>query len=1086
MPEPAPQHVPAPVEELLDRAIAALNRGDVAGAHDLADQVLATEAGNTDASDLLAAQVRPEGEIRRLTVMFSDLVGSTALSERLEPETYHSIVVRYQRLCRTIVEERYEGSIISFRGDGILATFGVPVPHENEVDRAVLAGLDLIAGVDALAADVEREHQEPLGVRVAVHKGVVFLDREAGDLYGFAVNVAARLESLAEPGTMVISDEVQRLVGDRFELHEHEPREVKGVAAPIVTYTVLGPALVHTARTHAAPLIGREAELAELRALWAQTAKGERPPGSCAAIVGESGIGKSRLASALCADVEDDGGVVVELIGSSFHTGVGLWPVRRLVEERCTFTRQADGPARLALLRTAVAELGLEPFTLPLLAALVGLDPSAGYEPAQSDARRLREEISRAALGFLGAAFGGRPGVLLCDDHQWFDDETRDLVGQLLRSDRSDVLVVHTARDASEVPRGSGTTTIRLEPLADGQRRELLAELGGRDLPADVVETVVRRSDGVPLYLEELLRAAIHAPSEPAPTGSSAGPGDAAVPEILYEPLVARLNVSANGASVAGACAIIGREVDVEVLARVAELPAKDLDEALTALLGGLILERAEPGAERMRFRHELLRAVAYDLQPPSRRRDLHGRVADALLEEAADVDAVDWALVARHYVTAGRAVDAANAFDRAADGARRRGALAEARVLLGEAIEVIAADAAAPEREVDLRLRRGFLAVSLEGNSSADAAADYERCLELSLDRPESDQMFSTLNSLWSYYAARGDLDRATELLDTLLRTQSHRRPAARFLSVAGKALVMGYRGHLREVLGLYEEAVALGALFDGEDDYRQWWHVPLDPAASSHTGLAGTRFVTGDLPGAFRQFTLGREAAAALPFPQNAFTLAGLLTFEVWLRGEIGDLDGATRAVEEIEEIAARHGFDQWSIVAATQREVLGGWRILHDGSGAHHADALSRHAHAIGMYLSMWKMVEQWVFVTFYATIQGAFHAAAGDLDLAIATLEDSLEISERTGMGFYDVETLRRLANLRADPAERVAGLARALDLAREQHTVLYEVRVAADLHDATGDLEPLRIAVGQLGADVTYPALDAARSLLSGP
>jgi class 3 adenylate cyclase len=1078
------------VDDLLDRAIAALNRGEVEHAHDLAGQVLAAEADNIDAGDLLAAQVRPEGEIRRLTVMFCDLVGSTELSARLEPETYHSILVRYQRYCRAIIEDRYEGSVVAFRGDGILATFGFPVPHENDVDRAVRAGLDLLAGLEVLAAEVAEQHHEALAVRVAVHKGVVFLDREAGDLYGFAVNVAARLESLAEPGTLLISDEIQRLVGRRFELREHEPREVKGVSAPLITFTVIGESPVRAPGPADAPLVGRDAELAVLRAAWVAAQRRERPAGGCVAVIGEPGMGKSRLVAALAAEAKDARAPVVALIGSFFHTDAGLWPVRQLIEERCGITRHSDGPDRLRRLRDVVEAVGLASERVALLAALIGLGPEAGYEPPESDARRLREQIDEAACEFVDSCFGGDAAVLLCDDVQWFDDETLELVARFVRSANAQLAIVLATRDQSDVPRGERTTAVHLEPLDDQRRMELLRSLGGGDLPEVTLRSVAARSDGVPLYVEELLRAELQAPEDPGPAGPRPGrsAGDVpAVPDVLYEPLVARLHVSPNGATLAAAAATIGREVDGSTLARVVDLDPDDLRDALTALLGALILERAEPDHDRYRFRHELLRVAAYDLQTPSRRRELHGRVADALLQEAVDGDAVDWAVLATHFATAGRASDAADAFERAAEAARRRGALVEAQGLMTRAVDVVAADPQdLSEREVELRLRRGFLAVSLEGNSSATAAVDYERCLELSLGAVEGDSMFGTINALWSHYCSKGELDRADELLEVLNRSSKRGGLATRFISATARSVVSMYRGDYLTGLRAAEESVALSVAFDSADEYGRWWFVPLDPAVSSHFFLAAHRIMTGDLPGGSPQITAAHTVAAALPFPQGAFSLAGCLSFEVWLNAELGLLDEAEGALAQLVEISERHGFDQWSIVGITQREVVSGYRLLAGEPTGDGRAALSRHAAALGSYLAMWKLVEQWVFVPYYTTVQAAFHAAAGEIDAAEAALRESLAIAERTGMRFHDVETLRQLAHLRPDPAAQAAGLHDALALSRAQGTRIYELRAADDLRGLTGDVEPLRSAVAGFAPGTSYPGLDAARVAISDP
>ena len=498
------------------------------------------------------------------------------------------------------------------------------------------------------------------------------------------------------------------------------------------------------------------------------------------------------------------------------------------------------------------------------------------------------------------------------------------------------------------------------------------------------------------------------------------------------------------------------------------------------------MLERAAGQHERYRFRHELLRAVAYDLQPPSRRRDAHARVADALRHDAADDDAIDWSVVAGHYEAAGRARDAADAFDRAALVARRRGALAEARELLGRAIELVAA---APEdlaeREVDLRLQRGFLAVSLEGNSSAVAATDYERCLELSLPLGDSDAMFSTLLAIWSYRSARAELDRADELLDVLGRIGGPRASAAHLFAVGGRALVAMYRGDFHAAVRLAEEALLLSASLPGIEDYERWWFIPIDPVTTYAYMPATIRVLMGDPSGRPRAAEAGHLVLAALPFPQGPFTHCGWLCFEVWMCLEVDDLEGAQASLDELVELSARYGFDQWAILATTQHEVLAGHRLLAGDLTDEDRSALAAHAATLGLHLGMWKLIDQWVAITLYITVQGRFSAAAGDREAARACFEEALAIGARTGMRFYDPEALRHLANLQDSHEGRLEGLRTAFDAARAHGAGMFEVRAALDLHSLTGDLGPLADALTRIPAAATYPELEAARALVAG-
>ena len=327
----------ASIDELLDRAVAAINRGDRTAAAEFAGQVLAVDQGNLEAEDLLDASV-DVGEIRRLTIMFADVVDSTVLSTRVEPETYHLLVGKYRELVLRIVD-RYEGHIYSTKGDGLLAVFGHPRAHENDARRAVQAGLEITRTIARLGEQAQSRFGIGIAVRVGVHRGPVYLDTTEDDVYGLAANLAARVSGLAAPGTLVVSHAVKALIRDDFELEDLPPAPVKGFDGLIVHHRVLGERAAPVKAT-SGTLVGRTSEVESLERSWIQAAAGTlTTPGIV--FRGEAGIGKSRLASVATELVERDGGVVVELVGSPFHADVGLQPVRSLIERRCGIGRLA-------------------------------------------------------------------------------------------------------------------------------------------------------------------------------------------------------------------------------------------------------------------------------------------------------------------------------------------------------------------------------------------------------------------------------------------------------------------------------------------------------------------------------------------------------------------------------------------------------------------------------------------------------------------------------------------------------------------------------------------------------------------------
>ncbi|HUL98259.1 MAG TPA: adenylate/guanylate cyclase domain-containing protein, partial [Mycobacterium sp.] len=612
------------IDELLDHAVAAINRGDRATADALAGRVLAVDRANPDAEELLAAPAE-HGEIRRLTILFADLVDSTALATRTEPEIYRTVVGRYRNEVLRIVEH-YEGHIGNTKGDGLLAIFGHPQAHENDVQRAVQAGLDIIGEVARLSERVRRRFGFDINARVGIHRGLVYLDTAQDDVYGFGANLAARLCSIAEPGTVAVSDAVERLVHDRFELEMRPPQPVRGVDGLIVSYRAV--AERDTTRVPLGPLIGRKHEIAHLTASWTQAKAGTLSTAGVA-LYGEPGIGKSRLARAAVDIAERSDGVVLALVGSPFHTDVGLYPVRKLLARRCRIGRDSSAAERLRLLEAEVRARSLNTgITVPLLAPVLGIAPEAGYEPVRAEGYKLQEQIAGAVHDYLFACLGDGPGLVLAEDMHWFDPSTVGVVHSLLGAGTGRLLVVMTSREMGALPDSSRADIFELKPLTTEEADQLIGALHP-GLTSDVRVAVRRRCGGVPLYIEEVVAKLKEQPTDAAESAS--------VPDTLYEALLARLPSSKGALRVVEAAAAIGNQFDRGLLRSVVAVTNREVDRLIDELQGAQVLEPV--GKDSLRFRHELLREVASELPPPSVRRRLHGQVADALKSTAAQGD---------------------------------------------------------------------------------------------------------------------------------------------------------------------------------------------------------------------------------------------------------------------------------------------------------------------------------------------------------------------------------------------------------------------------------------------------------------
>jgi class 3 adenylate cyclase/tetratricopeptide (TPR) repeat protein len=1030
-----------------------------------------SDAARSD-GDELRARV---GELHRLTIMFCDVVGSTELSGRWEPEAYRELMTRYRSACREVIESEFEGHIVQIKGDGILAVFGFPVAHENDAERAVRAGLALVSAVGKLSPS-DTSVEQPLEIRVGVHNGPLYVDFDEDDVYGLAANVGARLQAIAAPGTVVLSDEVRRLVEDRFEIESGDPQMVKGVPDPLQPFRVVGERRVPMQRSWATPLVERDAELERLRQAWAEASAGAGERVAGVLISGEAGVGKSRLVAAFVDEASCGGARVLELHGSPFHSDAGFHPVRSLIEYRCGITDEADPAARVEHLAGEVASLGLDPSTaLPLLAPLVGIAPSAGYEPIAAEGRRLEEQIAEAARGYIIACTAGDPAIIVAENLHWFDDATRALLATLAEAGPHGMLVLGTSRD-----REAGSwEAIELKPLTEPGRLELIDALQHGLTEQDRL-ALAARSGGIPLYLEELVRAGA---GHRAATAADAAPVPGSVPAALYEPLVARLYVTPTALPVAATAAAAGQEVDRSLLAATITLPAEELDSTLQALLDAQILEPVAGRPERYRFRHELLREVAYELQPPSWRRKVHSRLCDLLTRE----EPGDWLVVASHFERAERYTEAAHAYQQTAEEARRRGALEEARSHLARALELIQPlSENHADLEVDLRLRRGFLAMSLEGAGSTDASADYDRCLQLSAADPGGDAMFSTLISLWSYYLSRGELDRSRQTSTTLRSALAGSRSYFRPQNLAGFGMLDWFAGSFPAAADILASSTDELAEIGDYGDISPMWFVPIDAVAAMHVHLALARFMTADVAGADASLARAHEIAEALDFPQGPWSADYARWLGSWMWLESGRLDEAHTALEELMASGARHGFANWQLLGGTQTAAFHAIAALR--SGETDRAAFAKHASALSGLVDVWKAIETRVFLPYYLTTCGALLTASGDPGGARARYEESLALSAQTGMRFYDAETARLAAHLESQPEAKVSALRDALVLAGSQGARPFELRIALDLYELLGEdaRPPLELAMAAFPADTTTIELEKARARVSTP
>lgn len=1061
---------PPRIDELLDKAFEAFGAGDRATANVLAEQVLALDWGNTEAEDLLAAPV-DSGEIRRLTIIFVDLVDSTELSTKVDPEVYRTVVGRYRDDVVRIVR-RYDGHAGSTKGDGLLACFGHPRAHEDDVVRAVHTGIEITRAVSDLSERVRRRFGFDINVRVGIHRGVVYLDTAQDDVYGLAANLAARICSIAQPGTVSVSDAIEPLIRGRFDLEVRPPQFVKGLSTPVSHFRVI--AERDLSPIPRGPLVGRRREVDHLEQCWAAAVSSQlQTPGVI--LQGEAGIGKSRLAWSVVDAAQRERANVLLLTGSPFHTDVGLRPFRRLLERQSGISRTSDPVERLRCLTHEVAARGLEVSRMvAILAPVLGIEPNTGYTAVPAEGRKLYSLIADAVHEYLQACLRGSPALILAEDVHWFDEDTVEVMQALLSSDLGNhTMVIMTSRTPVSLIDDARATVFELRPLSKSESNQLILALDPT-MSADAQLQVRRRCDGVPLYIEEVVAK--------LKNQSGDGASAAGVPDSLYEALFARLRSSTEATQVVEAAAILGTRVERNLLLAAVELDEHALDDVIRQMVDGQILAPVEEDC--WRFRHELLRDVAAEISPPSHRRRFHGKIADALSAAAATGNP-DWTLIAHHYHRAERYIEASTSYAQASAGAWHRGALIEAQNYLTAAIDQINLaidDPARDQLEVGLRLRRALLIQAAEGVASPNAATDFERCLNLCDNDLKDDQLFATVMSLYPYYAMRADLDRTERLVKSI--RSSLTGPRAQFMPINDVALGMlaWYRGDFGPARSKFDLA-AVTLTESAERELESLLFMPNDASAGLFTHRAMSRCLDGDLDGAEADLTRADTRSAALPFPKGAFSQCYSKQLEVLIRLEAGQVDTAARVAADLASLGQQHGFDSWAMVGAAQHASASSLQAM--SAGASPAE-LTPYIGVITAFVDACRMMGCIALITFYDAVIARLLIATGALEEARHRLQVGLDVADATGMHFYDAELLRLRARTTRGAELQRKDVMCAYELARRQDCRLFELRSAIDLFELDGpsSSEFLTSAVSRFKGGDLWPELSRARALMT--
>jgi class 3 adenylate cyclase len=644
--------------KLLD-AIAAL-RNDASGKTPSLDATTASSAPSAPPED--------RAERRQVTVMFSDLVGSTALSARMDPEDLREVISAYQKCVAEIVQ-RFGGFVAKYMGDGVLIYFGYPHAHEDDAERAVRAGLDLVGAVSDLKTHA------PLQTRVGIATGLVVVGDLIGSgasqeqaIVGETPNLAARLQGVAEPNRVVIAESTRKLIGDLFELEDLGPMDLKGIAGLVRPWRALRPAAVESRfdALHASgvtELVGREEELELLLRRWSKAKAGD---GQVVLLSGEPGIGKSRLTAALLERVANEPHTRLRYFCSPQHTDSALYPIISQMERAAAFVHEDTSQAKQDKLDALLAQSLTTRQDAALLAEMLSV-PNDKRPPAlELTAQQRRQKTLEALTTQLEALSRSNPILMIFEDVHWVDPTSLEVLGRTVdRLSSLKVLLTVTCRPEFEPPwvGRPHVTALNLSRLGEREIAAIIDHVAGNNaLSANVRRDIIERTDGIPLFVEEITKAVLEVASEQAAkrTLASVPPPAVAVPATLHASLMARLDRLGPAKEVAQIGAAIGREFSHELIDAVARKPEADLEAALRQLIeAGLLFGQGVPPHITYLFKHALIRDAAYSTLLRTRRQELHRQIVSVLRKEFSELVLTQPEMLARHSAESGMLVEA-------------------------------------------------------------------------------------------------------------------------------------------------------------------------------------------------------------------------------------------------------------------------------------------------------------------------------------------------------------------------------------------------------------------------------------------
>jgi class 3 adenylate cyclase/predicted ATPase len=995
-----------------------------------------------------------ESEKRQLTMLFCDLVGSTALAVQLDPEDLSTIIRRFQSTCTSVITHN-AGYVARYMGDGLLAYFGYPMAHEDEAENAVHAGLDLVAKLGQLLLP----SGEPLQVRVGIATGLVIIGDSIAEgsvaeveATGEAPNLAARLQQLAAPDSVIISEVTRSLLGGGFVCERLQPSELKGFPEPVTAFKVTGERALesrfdakHTSRL--TPLVGRQRELAQLEHLWALAKRGEC---QVALLCGEPGIGKSRISIALLDHIETDQHVTVRWQCSSHHANSPLFPVIRHLERTACFERDDSPQVKLEKLEAMISRAGQATLAnAALYAALLSIPSSGRYLPLNLTPSRQKDLTIDALIRQLLAYASTQPVLFLLEDMHWIDPTTLELINRTIESIKTaTVLMLITFRPDFFPPwlDRSHVTMLRLERLGRDQVGAMISDLAtGKELPAEVLEMIISKTDGVPLFVEEMTKAILETNAFESSGERYTTPGQFAVPAIpvtLHDSLMARLDRLAPIKEIAQIGATIGREFPYRLLAAVAPMTDSALKVALARLgAAELIFGRGEPPESNYTFKHALVQDTAYGSLVRSKRQQLHSKIADALEEHFPQTVQTQPELMAHHLEQAGLIERAIDFLLKAGKRSVERSANPEAIRHLTRALDLLESIGGGERsnRRLELKILLAQAMIAGRGYAAPETKAALVEAKALIDEWTDPASKFAVLYGLWACRYVGGEVA-LQQMAAAEFLAEAERQGVTSALCLSHRTLGTTYvnmgefeagRRHLEQARALYNPELESESLYQ----YGQ------DIGATALCYLCWALWQLGYVDQATEVAAEAVKHAEALSHPHTlAYTIChaqGMM--DIFRRCPTNTHSYARKLIS----LCTEHNFPFW----AAGGQILDGWATCHD--------ELDQGLEVLRAGLSAWRKTGARLWLPVFIALEAEAHATGGRFEAAVQAIDQAITVSNETGERWAIAEVLRLKAWILSTAGRGTANeienlLAESIETARRQRARVWELRASCDL------------------------------------